>query len=93
MGREQELEGARQLILQPQVRLVTLTGPGGIGKTRLAVELGRKLLDEFPGGVYFVPLDRISDADLVSSEIANALSIRQTGDRSVASALQDHVRA
>jgi len=93
VGREQELQGARQLALQPQVRLVTLTGPGGIGKTRLAVELGRKLLDEFPGGVYFVPLDRISDADLVSSEIANALSLRQTGDRAIAIALQEHVRA
>ena len=93
VGRDRELEGARQLILQAQVRLVTLTGPGGIGKTRLAVELGRKLLDEFPGGVYFVPLDRISDADLVSSEIANALGVRQTGDRAVAAALQEHVRA
>ena len=79
--------------MQPQVRLVTLTGPGGIGKTRLAVELGRKLLDEFPGGVYFVPLDRISDAELVSSEIANALGIRQTGDRTIAVALHEHVRA
>ncbi|MBZ5632189.1 MAG: protein kinase [Acidobacteriia bacterium] len=93
VGRDQELEGARQLILQPQVRLLTMTGPGGIGKTRLAVELGRRLLDEFPGGVYFVPLDRISDADLVSSEIANALSVRQTGDRAIAVALQEHVRA
>src|SRR5579864_5492919 len=81
VGRDQELEGARQLVLQPRARLVTLTGPGGIGKTRLALELGRKLLDEFPGGVYFVPLDRINDANLVASEIANALSIRQTGDR------------
>jgi len=93
VGRDQELAGARQLVLQPQVRLVTLTGPGGIGKTRLAVELGRKLLDEFSGGVYFVPLDRISDAELVSSEIANAWSIRQTGDRAIATALQEHVRA
>jgi predicted ATPase len=93
VGRDQELEGARQLVLQPQVRLVTLTGPGGIGKTRLAVELGRKLLDEFAGGVHFVPLDRISDPELVSSEIANALSMRQTGDRGVALALQEHVRA
>jgi predicted ATPase len=93
VGRHQELEGARQLVLQPKVRLVTLTGPGGIGKTRLAVELGRKLLDEFPGGVYFVPLDRINDAELVSSEIANALGVRQTGDRAIAFALQGHVRA
>ena len=92
VGRDHELEGALQLIQQPQVRLVTLTGPGGIGKTRLAVELGRKLLDHFPGGVYFVPLDRINDADLVASEIANALSVRQTGDRSVALGLQEHVR-
>jgi len=93
VGREQELEGARQLVLEPHVRLVTLTGPGGIGKTRLAVELGRKLLDEFPGGVYFVPLDRINDAELVASEIASALSIRQSRDRSIAFTLQEHVRA
>ena len=93
VGRDQELEGARQLLLQPKVRLVTLTGPGGIGKTRLAIELGRKLLDEFPGGVYFVPLDRINDADLVASEIATALGLRQTGDRAIARALQEHVRA
>jgi predicted ATPase/serine/threonine protein kinase len=93
VGRDQELEGARQLVQQPQVRLVTLTGPGGIGKTRLAVELGRKLLDAFPGGVYFVPLDRINDAELVASEIANALNVRQTGDRAIAAALQEYVRA
>jgi predicted ATPase len=93
VGRDRELEGARQLILQPQVRLVTLTGPGGSGKTRLAVELGRKLLDEFPGGVYFVPLDRISAADLVSSEIANALGVRHSGDLAVMFALLAHVRA
>ena len=93
VGRDRELEGARQLVLQPQVRLVTLTGPGGIGKTRLAVELGRKLLDEFPGGVYFVPLDRINDAELVASEIANALGVRQTGDRSIRRRYKEHVRA
>jgi predicted ATPase/serine/threonine protein kinase len=93
VGRDLELEGARQLVLQPQVRLATLTGPGGIGKTRLAVELGRKLLDEFPGGVYFVPLDRISDAELVTSEVANALGMRQPGDRAITVALQEHVRA
>jgi len=93
VGRDRELEGARELLLQAQVRLVTLTGPGGIGKTRLAIELGRKLLDEFPGGVHLVPLDRISEAELVASEIASVWGIRQTGDRAVAVALQEQVRA
>ena len=93
VGRDQELEGARQLLLQPQVRLVTLTGPGGIGKTRLAVELGRKLLDEFSGGVHFVPLDRINDAELVTSEIGAALGVRQTAERPLAVALREHIRA
>lgn len=92
VGRDREVEGARQLALEPQVRLVTLTGPGGIGKTRLALELGRRLLEQFPGGVYFVPLDRVSDAQLVASEVASALSVRQTGDLSVASALGEHIR-
>jgi len=93
VGRTQELRGAKQLVLQPQARLVTLSGPGGIGKTRLAVELGRTLLDQFPGGVYFIPLDRVSDAGLVASEMASALNLRQTGDRSIDIALREHVRA
>jgi len=93
VGRTQELNGAKQLLLQRRVRLVTLSGPGGIGKTRLAVELGRSLLDQFPGGVYFIPLDRVSDAALVTSEIVGVLNLTQGGDRAIEVALREHVRS
>lgn len=91
VGREQQLTNVRDITLRQEVRLLTLTGPGGIGKTRLAVELGRRLLDKFPGGVIFVPLDRISHASLVPSEIAQAMKIRQSDGETSMAALERHV--
>ena len=91
IGREQELARTIELALQPDVRLVTLTGPGGIGKTRLAIELGRQLLQHFPGGVYFIPLERISNPELVTSEIASGLNLRRTADWTP-SALKEDLR-
>jgi predicted ATPase/DNA-binding CsgD family transcriptional regulator len=63
------------------VRLLTLTGPGGTGKTRLALEVAASLLDVFDGGVYFVDLVPVADARLVQSAIARTLGLRDTGDR------------
>ena len=92
IGREAELQQIAKLALEAQPRLLTLTGAGGIGKTRLLVEVGRRLADKFSGGVYFVPLDRVRDAELVVPEIAKALNIGQTSGGSAQEALQSHLR-
>jgi predicted ATPase len=92
IGREQELDKIRRLVLDESGRLVTLTGPGGIGKTRLLVELGRKLLSDFGGGVFFTPLDQIHDGELVIAEIAKALRLPQMPERLDVATLTSHLR-
>jgi predicted ATPase len=80
IGRERETQAIGQLLLRPSVRLVTVTGPGGIGKTRLAIEVGRSLGEAFQDGVAFVDLSTVSDPALVPNAIADALGVRDTGD-------------
>jgi predicted ATPase len=82
VGREKEISAAKELLLSKDVRLVTVTGMGGIGKTRLAVEIGSGLLDNFPGGVHFVPLSPLRDPALVASVIVQTLGIREAGGQS-----------
>ena len=77
VGREHEIEAVRQLLLKAEVRLVTLTGPGGIGKTSLSLQVAISLLDEFAHGVFFVGLAAISDPELVLPTIAQTLGIRE----------------
>src|SRR5882724_1211577 len=79
VGREKEVAAAKELLLRQDVRLVTVTGPGGIGKTRLAVEVANGLLEHFPGGTHFVSLSAISDPGLTSFVIIQALGIREAG--------------
>ena len=81
IGREQEVAMVRALLQQPEVRLVTLTGPGGIGKTRLGLYIATDMLDEFVDGVCYVPLAPISDPTLVVSTIAQTLGLKEVGDR------------
>src|SRR5437667_9735721 len=82
VGREKEVAAAKELLLRQNVRLVTVTGPGGIGKTRLAVEVASVLVDRFPGGTHFVPLSSLSDPGLIASVIVQALGIREAGGQS-----------
>jgi Domain of unknown function (DUF4062) len=71
-GRERTIDEVAGLVERPGVRLVTLTGPGGVGKTRLAVVVGERLRDRFGGGTVFVPLEAVTDPGLVLAVIGRA---------------------
>jgi predicted ATPase len=79
IGRQQELNEVCNLLQQEDVRLVTLTGPGGTGKTRLGLEAAQQLLADFKSGVVYVALADLSDPELVISKTAQALGIREGG--------------
>src|SRR3989442_14247776 len=81
IGREQEVTTASNLLRRPEVHLLTLTGTGGVGKTRLAVEVATGLLDAFADGVHFVSLAPLSDPELLISTIGQSLGIKDAGNR------------
>jgi predicted ATPase/class 3 adenylate cyclase len=87
IGREQDLVLLTNLARDPGVRLITLTGVGGAGKTRLALELGSRNRDQFVDGVWFVPLGAITDPDLLASAIGAALSVNEAAGQSLAAFL------
>jgi predicted ATPase/DNA-binding CsgD family transcriptional regulator/class 3 adenylate cyclase len=91
IGRHSELQTLTRLLRSDEVRLVTLTGFGGIGKTRLALQTAADLLAAFPDGVFFAPLDQISHSNLVVSAVAQALSLNLSGSQSVEEALQAYL--
>lgn len=91
LGREQDLADVKQLLLRDDVRLVTLTGAGGSGKTRLAIEAAAELADEFPGGVCFVPLASVASPEEALAAIAQRLGVRHTGGRTIGEAMQGYV--
>jgi predicted ATPase len=91
IGREHEAAALRQLLSRADVQLVTLTGPGGIGKTRLALQVAAETSAEFPGGVCFVPLSAVSDPGLIPSTIGQALGVRETGNQSPQESLKEYV--
>jgi predicted ATPase/serine/threonine protein kinase len=82
VGREKEVAVAQELLLRQDVRMVTVTGPGGIGKTRLAVQVASGLAEHFPGGTHFVPLASLNDPGLIASVIVQTLGLREAGGQS-----------
>ncbi len=92
IGREREIEAVRQRLLNADTRLLTLTGPGGTGKTRLALQVAAEVVDEFTGGVFFIDLAPIRDPALVISEIAQTLGVRETAGRPLIDSLKDYLR-
>ncbi len=92
VGREKEVAAAQELLLRHDVRLVTVTGPGGIGKTRLAVQVANGLIDRFPGGTHFVSLSPLSDPGLIASVIVQALGIREAGGHSPLEILKENLQ-
>ncbi len=89
IGRVQEVETACALLQRSDVRLLTLTGPGGVGKTRLGLQVVTDLLDVFADGVFFVPLVSLNNPDLVIPTIAQTLGLGEAGDRP----LTEHLKA
>src|SRR5579883_194751 len=92
IGREREVAALEDLLLDPAIRLVTMTGSGGSGKTRLALEVSGKVVQRFSGQVYFVGLGSMSDPAMVSAAIAQALGIRETGGRPFMEMVKSHLR-
>jgi predicted ATPase/class 3 adenylate cyclase len=94
IGRETELaEIVKRLHPSTELRLLTLIGPGGIGKTRLALQAAADLVDEYADGVYFVDLAPIRDPEAVFAAIAQAVNLKQTGERPLPDELREHLRA
>ena len=91
LGREADLESAAALLAEPGVRLLTVTGPGGIGKTRIGLELARRLGERFEGGARFVPLAAIDAPARVVPAIAQALGVVESEGRNPFDALAAHL--
>jgi len=91
IGREAQLTEIKDMLLHPGVRLVTLIGPGGTGKTRLSLQAAQEVLDEFPYGVFFIPLADDTDSDQLISRIAQQLAVKE-GGRLLLENLKDFLR-
>lgn len=92
LGRTQQVAQATELLLRKDVRLLSLTGPGGAGKTRLAIAVAEAAKERFKAGVRFASLGSITDPELVSSALAEVFGLQQTTSRAVPELLGDHLR-
>jgi predicted ATPase/class 3 adenylate cyclase len=92
VGRELEVSEIVERLRDEQARLLTLTGPGGTGKTRLALQSGADLLEEFDDGVFFVSLAAITDPELVPSAIAKSLGVKEGPEQSLEESLEAYLQ-
>jgi predicted ATPase len=90
VGRDDEIVSLRQIL--DSTRILTLTGPGGSGKTRLALGVAQSVRDRFPHGTWFVDLASVSDAGMLEPAIASTLGLRDSADRTMAESLKLHLR-
>jgi predicted ATPase/class 3 adenylate cyclase len=91
VGREQEVPEVCNLLRSGETRLLTLTGPGGTGKTRLALQAAADLLEDFPDGTFFAPLATLTEADLFISAVAESLGVRETGEQALDESLKEYL--
>jgi predicted ATPase/class 3 adenylate cyclase len=91
VGREEEVSEVCDLLGGEATRLLTLTGPGGIGKTRLALQAAADLLDDFPEGTFFVPLATVTEAELLLPAVAETLGVREAGEQSLDESLKEYL--
>src|SRR5688572_2829434 len=92
IGREEELAAARETLLRKGAQLVTFTGPGGTGKTRLSLEVANGLIEHFKDGVFFIQLADITEPNQVVSRIAQELEVRAAGARPLLQNLKDFLK-
>ncbi|HET6314556.1 MAG TPA: LuxR C-terminal-related transcriptional regulator [Chloroflexia bacterium] len=91
IGRQREVAGVRELLHDAGVRLLNLTGPPGIGKTRLAVQVAAGVAGRFPGGVYFVSLAAVTRPEGIVAHLAQALGLREMSNQPLLQRLQEHL--
>ena len=91
IGRDEAIERARQMLARDDVRLVTMTGPGGVGKTRLALQVATEVESTFEDGAYFVPLAAVDRPDLVIAAIIQAVEAKDEGNKPPLQTLQEHL--
>jgi predicted ATPase len=93
IGREQELTEAKCRLEEPGLRLLTLTGPGGTGKTRLALQVAADLIEVYPDGVWFVALASVASTGRIASAMAEALGVRESAGEAIEATLRAFLRS
>jgi predicted ATPase/class 3 adenylate cyclase len=91
IGREKEVSEVCDLLRGDETRLLTLTGPGGTGKTRLALQAAADLLDDFSDGAFLVPLATLTEAELLLPTVAETLGVRESGEQPLDESLKDYL--